>query len=165
MSTLYEGFENVYRGVQKVGEITHMRLSIQEATKTRTLVFTFDDLTSLKKLKFSLYEKAADADQYVVHSECMRITDGHHVLVSVEQIQQQGLLIKMYDMLECKSVNFSLLRKPNGQFTRLSEDSSLDILMKDKRGGKPNEEDLEAFRNFIYELTFVVNKQANENLM
>jgi hypothetical protein len=86
ISTLYEGFENVYRGVQKVGEITHMRLSIQESTKTRTLVFTFDDLTSLKKLKFSLYEKASD-DQYVVHSECMRITDGHHVLVAVEQIQ------------------------------------------------------------------------------
>lgn len=56
-------------------------------------------------------------------------------------------------MLECKSVNFSLLRKQNGQFTRLSEDSSLDLLMKDD------------FRNFIYELTFVVNKQANENWM
>jgi len=83
ISTLYEGFENVYRGVQKVGEITHMRLSIQESTKTNTLVFTFDDLTSLKKLKFSLYEKDSD-DQYVVHSECMKITDGHHVLVSVE---------------------------------------------------------------------------------
>ena len=95
----------------------------------------------------------------------MRITDGHHVLISVEQIQQQGLLIKMYDMLECKSINFSLLRKPNGQFTRLSEDSSLDLLMKDTRDGKPHKEDLEDFRNFIYELTFVVNKQANENLM
>jgi hypothetical protein len=59
----------------------------------------------------------------------------------------------MYDMLECKSVNFSLLRKQNGQFTRLSEESSLDLLMKGD------------FRNFIYGLTFVVNKQANENLM
>lgn len=90
VSTLYEGFENVYRGVQKVGlgaNGTHMRLSIQESSKTKTLVFIFDDLTSLKKLKFSLYAKAA-ADQYVVHSECMRITDGHHVLVSVEQVQQ-----------------------------------------------------------------------------
>jgi|TARA_B110000285_G_C15030183_1_gene566311 hypothetical protein len=37
-----------------------MRLTIQESTTTSTLVFTFDDLTSLKKLKFSLYEKAAD---------------------------------------------------------------------------------------------------------
>ena len=59
----------------------------------------------------------------------------------------------MHDMLECKSVNFSLLRKQNGQFTRLSEDSSLDLLMKDD------------FRNFIYELTFLVNKQANESAM
>ena len=96
-----------------MGEITHMRLSIQESTKTNTLVFTFDDLTSLKKLKFSLYEKDAE-DQYVVHSECMKITDGHHVLVTVEQIQQQGLLIRMHDMLECKSVYFSLMRKQNG---------------------------------------------------
>jgi len=62
-----------------------MRLSIQEASKTKTLVFVFDDLTSLKKLKFSLYAKS-NTDQYVVHSECMRITQGHHVLVSVEQI-------------------------------------------------------------------------------
>ena len=28
ISTLYEGFENVYRGVQKLGEVTHMRLQI-----------------------------------------------------------------------------------------------------------------------------------------
>ena len=56
-------------------------------------------------------------------------------------------------MLECKSVSFSLLRKQNGQFTRLSEECTLDLLMKGD------------FRNFIYELTFVVNKQANENLM
>ena len=26
ISTLYEGFENVYRGVQMLGEVTHMRL-------------------------------------------------------------------------------------------------------------------------------------------
>ena len=52
----------------------------------------------------------------------------------------------MHDMLECKSVNFSLMRKQNGQFARLGEDSTLDLLMKDD------------FRNFIYELTFVVNK-------
>jgi hypothetical protein len=129
-----------------------MRLSIQESSKTKTLVFIFDDLTSLKKLKFSLYAKAA-ADQYVVHSECMRITDGHHVLVSVEQIQQQGLLIKMHDLLECKAVGFSLLRKQNGQFSKLSDESTLDLLMK------------RDFRGFIYELTFVVDKQANEVLM
>jgi hypothetical protein len=85
VSTLYEGFENVYRGVEKVGEVTHMRLSIQEASKTKTLMFTFDDLTSLKKLQFCLYSKHA-SDQYVVHSECMRIMEGHHVLVTVEQI-------------------------------------------------------------------------------
>jgi hypothetical protein len=59
ISSLYEGYENVYRGVQRVGEVTHMRLSIQESSKTKTLVFVFDDLTSLKKLKFSLYQKAA----------------------------------------------------------------------------------------------------------
>lgn len=63
-----------------------MRLSIQESTKTSTLVFTFDDLTSLKKLKFSLYEKDSD-DQYVMHSESMKISDGHHVLLTVEYIQ------------------------------------------------------------------------------
>jgi hypothetical protein len=145
ISTLYEGFENVYRGVQKVGEVTHMRLSIQESSKTKTLVFIFDDLTSLQKLKFSLYQKAA-TDQYVVHSECMRIAEGHHVLVSVEQIQEQGLLIKMYDLLECTAVSFSLLRKQNGQFSKLEEERALDLLM---------EQD---FRNFIYELTFITNK-------
>jgi hypothetical protein len=87
ISTLYEGFETVYRGVQKLGEITHMRLSLQESTKTRTLVFTFDDLTSLKMIKFNLYEKDSE-DQYVIHSECMKISDGHHVMLTVEYIQQ-----------------------------------------------------------------------------
>lgn len=60
-----------------------MRLSILESTKTETLIFSFDDLTSLKKLKFSLYQKDSE-DHYVIHSECMKITDGHHVMVSVE---------------------------------------------------------------------------------
>jgi len=46
-------------------------------------VFTFDDLTTSKKFKFSLYEKQTD-DQYIIHSECMKITDGHHMLVTVE---------------------------------------------------------------------------------
>ena len=44
ISDLYEGFENVYRGVQNLGENTKMRLSILESTKTKTLLFTFDDL-------------------------------------------------------------------------------------------------------------------------
>ena len=75
------------------------------------------------------------------------------MLVSVEQIQQQGLLIKMYDLRECKAVSFSLLRKQNGQYSKLGEERTLDLLIK------------QDFRNFIYELTFVVDEQANENLM
>ena len=35
----------------------------------------------------------------------------------------------------------------------MNDDSNLDIMMK------------EELRNFIYELTFVMNKQANENLI
>ena len=35
------------------------------------------------KLKFSLYTKDSD-DHYVIHTECMKITDGHHVLISIE---------------------------------------------------------------------------------
>lgn len=83
IADLYEGYENVFRGVQKVGEVTHMRLFIKQSTKTSTLIFEFDDLTSLKKLKFSLYTKDSD-DHYVIHTECMKITDGHHVLISIE---------------------------------------------------------------------------------
>ena len=83
ISDLYEGFESVYRGVQNLGEVTKMRLSILESTKTKTLLFSFDDLQSLKKLKFSLYEKES-SDQYVIHIECMKISDGHHVMISVE---------------------------------------------------------------------------------
>ena len=59
----------------------------------------------------------------------------------------------MYDMQECKSVGFSLIRKDNGQFTRLDQESSIDLLIK------------EDFRSFIYELTFVDDRQANQNLM
>lgn len=55
----------------------------------------------------------------------------------------------MFDMQECKSVSFSLIRKDNGQFTRLDQESSLDLLIK------------EDFRSFIYELTFVDDRQAN----
>ena len=83
ISDLYEGFENMYRGVYPLGEMIKMRLSILRSTKTSTILFTFDDLISLKKLKFSLYEKDSN-DHYVIHSECMKIAPGHHVLISVE---------------------------------------------------------------------------------
>jgi len=59
----------------------------------------------------------------------------------------------MYDLLECKSVSFSLLRKQNGQFSKLGDENTLDLLMK------------QDFRNFIYELTFICNKEQNELLM
>ena len=83
----------------------------------------------------------------------MKISEGHHVLITVEFFQMQGLLIRMHDILDCKTAQFSLFRKQNGHFTRLAEDSNLDLLMK------------EDFRGFIHELTFFVDIQENENLM
>lgn len=59
----------------------------------------------------------------------------------------------MHDILECVTADFSLFRKQNGHFTRLAEESTLDLLVK------------EDFRNFIYELTYVVDKEENENHM
>ena len=59
----------------------------------------------------------------------------------------------MYDLRECKAVSFSLLRKQNGQFSKLDDECHLDLLMQ------------QDFRNFLYELTFVVDKEANESLM
>lgn len=38
ISDLYEGFENVYRGIQQVGNVTRMRLSILESMKSNTLM-------------------------------------------------------------------------------------------------------------------------------
>lgn len=76
----------------------------------------------------------------------MRLADGHHVLVSVEQIQEQGLLIRMCDLKECRAVSFGLVRKQNRQYSQLDEGQCLDLLMK------------EDFRSFIYELTFVPDR-------
>jgi hypothetical protein len=84
----------------------------------------------------------------------MVISDGHHILVTVEYIQNQGLLIRMHDMLDCKSVSRSLIRKENGDFACLPDDTDLDLLMKEDQ-----------FRNFIYEITFVINKEETENVM
>lgn len=129
-----------------------MRLSILESIKTNTLIFTFDDLTSLKKMKFSLYQKDV-IEQYVIHTECMKIAPEHHLLVSVEQIQQQGLLIRMHDILECKSESFCLLKKQNGQFSRLPEESTQDLIFK------------EDFRYFICELAAQTDSQQSEMQM
>jgi hypothetical protein len=57
----------------------------------------------------------------------------------------------MHDIMECKTADFGLFRKQNGQFTRLSDESTLDLLMR------------EDFRNFAYELTYVMDKEENEN--
>ena len=133
----------MYRGVQNLGDETKMRLSILESTKTKTLLVTFDDLNTLKKMKFSLYRKEDEPDQYVVHIECMKIADGHHIMVSVEQVQQQCLVIRMYDVQVCECVMFSLIRKQQGHFTRLADDSQLDLMMK------------QDFRHMLYRLTFL----------
>jgi hypothetical protein len=100
----------MYRGVTPLGENIKMRLSILRSTKTSTILFTFDDLVTSKKLKFSLYEKDSD-DHYVIHSECMKINPGHHVLITVEQIQEQGLLIRMYDLMTGFTAEFYLVQK------------------------------------------------------
>lgn len=62
-------------------------------------------------------------------------------------------MIRMFDLLECKAVTFSLLRKQNGQYARLADESQLDLLLR------------QDFRNFLYELQLHVNKQANESII
>ena len=62
-------------------------------------------------------------------------------------------MIRMFDLLECKAVTFSLLRKQNGQYARLADESQLDLLLR------------QDFRNFLYELQLHVNKQVNENII
>ena len=83
ISDLYEGFENVYRGIQKLGNNTRLRLSILESMKSSTLLITFDDMISLKKIKFSIYKKNTN-DQFVMHIECMKIDENHFIMISVE---------------------------------------------------------------------------------
>ena len=68
-----------------MGNVTRMRLSILRSMKSNTLLLSFDDMTTLKKIKFSIYKKDSN-DQFAIHTECMKIADNHHVMISVELI-------------------------------------------------------------------------------
>jgi hypothetical protein len=85
ISTLYEGFEGVYKGIHNLSEKVDLRIGIQKSMKTNTTLITFEDVATLKRIKFSLYQKDSP-DQYVVHSECAEISESHHIMVTVEQI-------------------------------------------------------------------------------
>jgi hypothetical protein len=52
----------------------------------------------------------------------------HIILVSVERIQNDGLLIKLHDTKFLASDQFYLIRKTNGHLTRVNLDATIDLI-------------------------------------
>jgi len=65
------------------------------------------------------------------------------ILISVERIQNDGLLVKLHDTKYLASDQFYLIRKSNGHLTRLNLDANLDLVYKPE------------FRDMVYHLAFV----------
>jgi hypothetical protein len=55
----------------------------------------------------------------------MMIEEDHMILISVERQLNQGLLIKLHDLKHMTSSQISLVRKSNGQMTRVMNSNSL----------------------------------------
>lgn len=66
-------------------------------------------------------------------------------MISAEKLKSDGFLIKMHDLKDLASEEFFLIRKTNGNFTRLNRSAGLDLIIK------------EDFRNMIFDLTFAIS--------
>ena len=71
------------------------------------------------------------------------------ILVTCEKLQRDGLLVKVHDLKELASEEFFLVRKSNGQYSKLPKSAGLDLVIK------------EDFRNLIFDLTFALTVPSN----
>ena len=165
---MFDSFATLFSGLEKVSDAVSMNVLVQESTKQKVLMLDFEDTNSGKTVKFCLFtqdEPSINAtlsrdqssseskekleapdnmpkDHYLVHTECLFLQKDHMILISVEKVQDEGLLVKMHDLLYLTSEEFYLVRKSNGHFTRLNAKLGEALEFK------------EDFRNLVVDLTF-----------
>ena len=80
---------------------------ISEATQSKTLIFEFFDSAQNAHTKFTLNQNIAlhinlnasiATDQYMNHTECLKVHHDHVVLICVEKLQTDGFVVKMHDL-------------------------------------------------------------------
>lgn len=49
----------------------------------------------------------------MIHTEVLKISDTHSVLISMEKVQKDGLFIKMHNLKDLESKEFFLVKKSN----------------------------------------------------
>lgn len=97
------------------------------------------------KSQMQLWINNTQADQYMIFSECMKISDETLVVVSIEKLKQDGFLIKMHDLNELASDEFYLVKKTNNTYIRLNRSAGADLIIK------------EELRSLIFDLAFAVS--------
>ena len=89
----------------------------------------------------------------MIHTEVLKISDMHSVLISMEKVQKDGLFIKMHNLKDLESKEFFLVKKSNQAYSKLERHAGIDLIQR------------EDFRSFVYDLTFASNIPSKDVLM
>mmetsp|Transcript_9734 Transcript_9734/g.9456 ORF Transcript_9734/g.9456 Transcript_9734/m.9456 type:complete len:353 (+) Transcript_9734:1213-2271(+) len=150
-SVVYEAFEVVYSGTQKVGKKAEFSIELQEGKVSKSLTLKCEEVHSKEKVQVCFVNNKPVFDQvpsdFVIYSHCMKLKGTHVILLSVEKVVDEGVFMKIHDLKEFTSEEFFLIKKSSGQYSRLTLQQGGGFIIK------------EDFRNLIYDLTFSYQPQ------
>ena len=158
---------NTYNGYQKIGKSLEMKIKIDECFKTGICLVSFEEVVTKERCQVLLQDNSMigtqrPSNRYVLHTECMKFLDTHHVphllIVTFERFpDDSGFLIKIHDLKVPFSEEFFILRKSNNQFSKLSRAAGIEKLL---ANGKEHEE----LRNLMFDLTFTLSVPSQQIL-
>eukprot|EP00347_Sterkiella_histriomuscorum_P013376 403364949 len=151
-SFLNESLITAYCENQRVGKHLEFKVMIQYGKNSQSMVISFEEIISKVRLQMALFQQAYDGS-FLIHSECLKISDSKTVLISIEKFQKDGMFVKIHNLKDLESKEFFLVKKSNSAYCKLEKNAGLDLIQK------------EDFRSLIYDLTFASNIPSNEVLM
>ena len=75
----------------------------------------------------ALFEQAYDGS-FLIHSECLKISDSKTVLISIEKLQKDGMFVKIHNLKDLESKEFFLVKKSNSAYCKLEKNAGLDLI-------------------------------------
>ena len=75
IDAVYEGFTVMYNGNQKLGKTLELNLQILEGFKSGHVQLKVEEVKSRVKTHVCFFENNVNGSQYLIYSECMRLSD------------------------------------------------------------------------------------------
>ncbi|CDW76064.1 UNKNOWN [Stylonychia lemnae] len=141
-----------YRSTIRVGKILDIKLELLTNHDQGATLLKFEENKTKSKAQVCFYNMKADK-QFIIYAETLKISEHQQILISCEKFQTDDFYVKIHDLKELASESFTLIKKANNKYHKLSRNASHDIMDKNE------------FRNHIYDLTFTTSIPSNHAIL